>query len=192
MRANRTWGAAVALVSCTLALGWPRPAAATVVVHEEVEDQVRAADAVVLATVARVGTRQVAGGTHTVVRLRVERWLKGRGGRVVTLEEPGGRSAHGLTRVAGAPRYAPGDRVVAMLQRHADGTHRTRGLAAGRYLVLPTLGGDPPVVRDLRDLTMVTWAGGRMRAARGGVERYALRDLLRRIEAVVAYEEAQR
>ncbi|MFW5689361.1 MAG: hypothetical protein ACOC1U_07310 [Spirochaetota bacterium] len=113
----------------------PSSAAATVIAYEDVEEQTRAADAVVLARVEAVANRERADGVRAEVRLEVERWLKGEGPSSIVLLDDGGRGRGVSTFVAGAPRYAVGERAVVMLMRGPHGTYRTRGMAAGRYLV---------------------------------------------------------
>lgn len=163
------WIGAAALCGLVWAASAARATTVEALSLEELSDR---ADLVVQGTVERSGTRVVVRkrGVQvvTVSRLRVSRWLKGSGGDSVLVREHGGKWAGGFTRVDGTPHYAPGEEVVAFLERGPRGHLQTLGMSQGQFVVVPGVGGMPSVVRrDMRGLAVVRWAGGSMQLSPG-------------------------
>ncbi len=174
------------------------PAGATVVQELTLEDMAAGADAIVLARVVRVLERVVltdrGAVPQRIARLRVTRWLKGRGAALVEVRETGGRFGHGGgMAIAGVPRYRAGQEVLLFLERRAGhaSAYRTYAMAQGTFVVRRGVPGVQDVVRrDLRDLGLAAWSQGRFRVRRReGVEEASLHDVLARIERVVRWLE---
>ncbi len=108
------------------------------------------ADAVVLGTVGQVGARAGAAGIVTDAELRVDDVIKGAlaPAEMLTISELGG-SAGGRTMIIdGAPRYTPGQRVLAFLKRADDGHWYTVGMSRGQFALGRNLNGENVFVRD--------------------------------------------
>lgn len=191
MRFTRLEGAA-ALGAAMALLGFCAPAAqATVLVEVPIEDMAADADAIVLATVEEVGVYLVRRGgmleAWTRTTLQVREWLAGEGGATVDVHEPGGEWLNGGTAVAGAPRYAPGERVLVFLWRDPQGRMRTYGMVQGRFVIQPAVRGVPETVsRDFDHVGLVQHARG---AGRPGPARpeppLQLEELLRLVRGVI-------
>ncbi|HEX9982695.1 MAG TPA: hypothetical protein VGF69_05500 [Thermoanaerobaculia bacterium] len=83
---------------------------------------------------------------HTLV---VEQVVKGRlDGSTLTVTELGGFANGKGMLVPGTPAYAKGERVVAFLNRRADGSWFTAGMALGKFRFATALDGTSVVVRD--------------------------------------------
>ena len=87
------------------------PARATTFVGVSERTLARAADAIVIGTVAQIQTVAGADGTiSTLVTLDVEASVKGHAERRLTLKEPGGSIGGRALWIAGAPRFRTGER----------------------------------------------------------------------------------
>ena len=87
------------------------PARATTFVGVSERTLVRAADAIVIGTIAQIETVAGADGTiSTLVTLDVEASVKGHAERRLTLKEPGGSIGGRALWIAGAPRFRTGER----------------------------------------------------------------------------------
>src|SRR2546429_9129242 len=92
------------------------PARATTFVGVSERTLARAADAIVIGTVAQIETVAGADGTiSTLVTLDVEASVKGHAERRLTLKEPGGSIGGRAPSVAGAPRLPAGGRPPPLL-----------------------------------------------------------------------------
>ncbi|MGC4117831.1 MAG: hypothetical protein QM765_25410 [Myxococcales bacterium] len=116
---------------------WPSPARAAVVLPLDVEDLARRADVVVRGTA--VGTRTVRSAdgkqVHTVTTIKVDLSLKGASPFEVEVLSPGGTWGHITQSVSGAPRFAPGERVILFLRAAGPRRFRVEGLSLGKFEV---------------------------------------------------------
>ena len=130
--ARRTLAALSALVAVAAT------ARATTFVGVTDRNLARAADAIVIGTVAEMETVAGRDGTiSTLVTIDVEQTVKGQVERRITLREPGGRIGGRTLWIAGAPRFAPGERQLLFLSAAADGSARTTALGMGQLLLRP-------------------------------------------------------
>src|SRR3989454_4638650 len=114
------------------------PARATTFVGVSERTLARAADAIVIGTVAQIETVAGAGGTiSTLVTLDVEASVKGHAERRLTLKEPGGSIGGRALWIAGAPRFRTGERQLLFLSAAADGTAHTTALGMGQFVLRP-------------------------------------------------------
>jgi hypothetical protein len=98
-----------------------------------------AADTVVLGRVATAPSDRASPGTTLVTRIQldVEQVLKGPAANVVTVVQPGGDAGGVVATVAGAPNFAPGERVLVFLSRRPDGDLRVAHLYQGKFSIEP-------------------------------------------------------
>ena len=114
------------------------PARATTFVGITERMLARAADAIVIGTVARIETVAGADGTiSTLVTLDVEETVKGEVERRLTLKQPGGSIGGRTLWIAGGPRFRTGERQLLFLSAAADGTARTTALGMGQFVLRP-------------------------------------------------------
>src|SRR5438876_11875540 len=114
------------------------PARATTFVGVSERTLARAADAIVIGTVAQIETVAGADGTiSTLVTLDVEASVKGHAERRLTLKEPGGSIGGRALWIAGAPRFRTGERQLLFLSAAADGTAHTTALGMGQFVLRP-------------------------------------------------------
>lgn len=152
------------------------PALATIMVEIPFEEMVVSSQGVVRATVLRSGVQlnisDSGNELTTISTLRVDEWLVGEGGDEILIREIGGETARGGMRIAGTPRYLPGEEVVVFLDRDADGYRRyfrTLGLIQGKFTILRGVPGMPTVVmRDADAVGFATWVRGEMQIEHGG------------------------
>src|SRR3989442_8501304 len=112
------------------------PARATTFVGVSERTLVRAADAIVIGTIAQIETVAGADGTiSTLVTLDVEETMKGHVERRLALREPGGRIGDRTLWIAGAPRFRTGERQLLFLSAAADGTAHTTALGMGQFVL---------------------------------------------------------
>ena len=126
------------LVIAGVLLGLARIADATTIVGMNERTLARAADAIVIGTIADLET--VAGGDgaiNTLVTIDVERAVKGRVGARVTLKQPGGLIGERGLWIAGSPRFVRGERQMLFLSAARDGTARTTALGLGQFTLAP-------------------------------------------------------
>ncbi len=144
------------LVIASVLLGLARIADATTIVGMNERALARAADAIVIGTVADLET--VAGGDgaiDTLVTIDVERAVKGRVGTRVTLKQAGGQIGERGLWIAGSPRFVRGERQMLFLSAARDGTARTTALGLGQFMLTPhprtteTMAERRPTVRTL-------------------------------------------
>ncbi|HET9225825.1 MAG TPA: matrixin family metalloprotease [Thermoanaerobaculia bacterium] len=146
-----------------------------------VTDEALVADAPVIA-VARIegsGFGEENARPFTGYQIRIERVLKGpmASGLQVTVRVPGGVRSDGMAlKVWGAPRFAPGERVLLFLSPRLDGTyeivhlmlgafHEIRGLAVRNLSEARAVGPrSPEPVRDFD--RFVRWVAARARGMR--------------------------
>src|SRR6059036_4384036 len=89
------------------------PARATTFVGVSERTLARAADAIVIGTIAQIETVAGADGTiSTLVTLDVEETMKGHVERRLALRVPGGRIDDRTLWIAGAPRFRTGERQL--------------------------------------------------------------------------------
>ncbi|MFW6051315.1 MAG: hypothetical protein ACODAU_09085 [Myxococcota bacterium] len=156
MRPGRSLHAPGALAAVILLGAVVMPARATVMVEVPIEEMARQADGIVHGRVTRTGTRMVVRDgsldPHTLVWIRVDRWLAGSGGGEVVVRELGGVGEVTALGRDGAPRYEAGEEVVAFLEPHAGGM-RTLAMAQGKFTVVRGRPDEPARVRrDLRGI----------------------------------------
>ena len=152
------------------------PALATIMVEVPIEEMVANCQGVVRATVVHSGVqmniREDGYEPTTITTLRVDEWLVGEGENRIRLREIGGETARGGMRIAGTPRYQPGEEVIVVLDRDADGHReyfRTYALVQGKFTVLRGVPGMPAVVmRDADAVGFATWVRGEMSIQEGG------------------------
>jgi len=127
------------LLLLAAALGTSGAALGTTVRRMALQELVRAADRIVVGTVARVEEgRDPAGAPCTFVTLWVSQTLKGSAPRELTIKQFGsaGPGAAGA-KIPGLPRYREGEEVVLFLHResHAGFTSPV-GLYQGKYRIV--------------------------------------------------------
>src|SRR5256886_6554248 len=102
------------------------PARATTFVGVSERTLARAADAIVIGTIAQIQTVAGADGTiSTLVTLDVEASVKGHAERRLTLKEPGGSIGGRALWIAGAPRLPTGERQLLFLSPALAGAAHT-------------------------------------------------------------------
>src|SRR5437773_1648333 len=110
------------------------PARATTFVGVSERTLVRAADAIVIGTIAQIETVAGADGTiSTLVTLDVEETMKGHVERRLALKEPGGRIGGRTLWIAGAPRFRTGERQLLFLSAAGAGPAGTTALGMGQF-----------------------------------------------------------
>lgn len=123
------------IVTLTVALGaLAHTAGATVFVDMTEQKLTRMANAIVIGTVQAVDS--VAGGNgaiDTYVTVQIEQSVKGHRGGQVVLRQPGGQVGDRLLWLAGAPRFAAGDRQLLFLSARRDGSVHTTALGLGQF-----------------------------------------------------------
>ena len=89
------------------------------------------------------------GRIETIYQIAVDQQLKGTVGETtIEVVEPGGHSGRAWLVVPGAPRYAPGERYVVVLDRRSDRRWTTSGLTLGRFHFEPASNGADLLVRQ--------------------------------------------
>ena len=109
------------------------PLTATTLVLASDGRMVDRSDLVAIGRVTRADAVESARGVWTLSEIAVEQTLKGTHRGAITVSEPGGRTDSRLTVVFGAPRYAPGERVLVFLVLDESGTYRTTDMIAGKF-----------------------------------------------------------
>ena len=113
-------------------------ASATTFVNVDERMLTRAADAIVIGTVASIETIGKADGRiATLVTVDVESEYKGRVGSRVTLRQTGGSLDGRRLWVAGSPQFRVGERQLLFLSRRADGSAQTTALGMGQFTLRP-------------------------------------------------------
>src|SRR5204863_8470735 len=108
-------------------------AQATTFVGVDERSLTRAADAIVVATVAGIETvGDHDGRIRTLITLDVERAYKGDVGRRLTIAEDGGRLGGRVMWIAGSPRFRVGERQLLFLCARRDGPARTTAPGLGQ------------------------------------------------------------
>jgi hypothetical protein len=126
------------LVIASALLGLARIADATTIVGMNERALARAADAIVIGTVAELETVASAeGAINTLITIDVERAVKGDVGTRVTLKQPGGQIGERGLWIAGSPAFARGERQMLFLSAARDGTARTTALGLGQFTLAP-------------------------------------------------------
>ncbi|MYD86723.1 MAG: matrixin family metalloprotease, partial [Acidobacteria bacterium] len=110
------------------------PAASLYVVPTD-EAMVRRSQVIVYGEVLTVAPGPASAGRVTDALFRVEEVLKGSvAGGLIVVRQPGGLGPDGtVTRIAGLPMFAAGDRALLFLEPGADGAYRTVELALGMF-----------------------------------------------------------
>src|SRR3954447_1304955 len=116
---------------CCLLSGHAR--AATFVVAPD-STMIVVSKAIVVATAGESHARWAPGGwIETVTTMHAEEVIKGRVGETFEVVELGG-TIDGITYlVAGAPRYAPGERVLLMLETNDRGDWAAKNMIVGKF-----------------------------------------------------------
>jgi hypothetical protein len=112
---------------------------------------VRASRAIAIATAGESRVRRAPEGwLETVTSLRVDEAVKGpiSAGATIEVTELGGTLGELAYVVPGAPRYAPGERVLLFLETNARGEWTAKNMAVGKF----SFAGDL-LLRDARELT---------------------------------------
>lgn len=167
-RTTRPWWPLVVGLVVSIVAG--RDASATTFVLMDEGELAARSVAVVTGTVQLVhaAADEETGGVNSYVYIEPDGVLAGAvpDGTVV-LRETGGRVADREEFVYGTPEYVQGERVLAFLSRHADGSLRTTAMAMGKYRLdsstgshlraSRTFGSGVTVLRRLqRDVTVET------------------------------------
>ena len=182
--------AALAL-SLAIALS-PALASATVMVELPLEALTHQSDAIVVATVissrAQLVIDPVRGSeVHTFSELRVLESLAGPRVDRIVVEEIGGTLQGETLHIEGTPHYAIGGEVVAFLERRADGSFRTTGMAQGRFEIRRGVAGAPDsVAQDLDGIAFARWQGGTMTVGHPADRRVELQAFLATVRALIA------
>lgn len=115
-----------------------RAADATTIVGMTERALARAADAIVVGTIADIeSVASPDGAIATLVTVDVERAVKGRVAGRVTLKQPGGRVGDRGFWIAGSPTFRRGERQLLFLSAAGDGTARTTALGLGQFTLSP-------------------------------------------------------
>jgi hypothetical protein len=181
------WAAAAAIaVACV-----PGVAQGDTVVDLSLEEMAAHADAVVLGTVGRVEAAWDATETriYTTVEVQVASYIAGSGPRLVTIRQVGGRVGDVELYVSGQPRFAPGERVVAFLERDeaSDGSFVVMCMAAGLYRVaVDDVSGEQVLTRNVEGLARVPGPGRTTLIRARSIRPLTLGELLERTRAAVA------
>lgn len=157
MRATRTTPAWIVAAACLGALSVP--ARGAVVVAMDFDQLAIEAHRVVLGEVAGISARWSADKTiiETVVEVRVDVEVSaGSGGPTARIVQPGGRIGEVGLAVPGMPEFRQGERTLLFLHvtgKDPDGatTYSVVGLAQGKFVVLPRLGGGYDVRQQYPD-----------------------------------------
>ena len=139
------------LILLALVIVAPAALATTFIVPTD-EEMVARADAIVIAH-AEGHWVDTSRNLETVYELRVERTLKGnfRAEDLVRLVSPGGELADRGVYVAGAPRFANGERALLFLTLD-HGRWSTTDLTLGKFKFATSTAGERVLVRDLEDV----------------------------------------
>jgi hypothetical protein len=101
------------------------------------------------------------GAIETWVTLRVEESLKGAGTRSrIAVSLPGGTWGDRVTRVFGAPRFEPGERVVVFAALTKRRTLTVTGLFQGKFRIEETGAGEEEAAQDAGTGAKVAGGGG--------------------------------
>jgi hypothetical protein len=124
------------------------PADCTILIRQDLRDLVRGAEIVVR---ARVIANQAAWDAErrfiwTWTSLDVVETWKGTASGRIAIREPGGEVGSVGMRVAGTPKYAPGEDVVVFLYRDPQGALRTLGWTQGRFALALDVAGSGALV----------------------------------------------
>jgi hypothetical protein len=146
----------LALAAVGIALGAAAPVLgrAATFAATTVEHVARTSDAVVRGTVASAVARPTRDGRIvTEVEIAVASAWKGAPGRMIRVVVPGGTLPDVAMHVDGAPRFTPGEEVVAFVNRRGPAWH-VNGRALGKFRVsgdeaLPSVDGHALLPRPL-------------------------------------------
>lgn len=107
---------------------------ATTLIEMEFQDLVQQADRIATGTVTDLQGVWDDSGTfiHTLVTLRIDRYLQGDGPATLTLRTPGGQIGDQAVLAQGAPSFTIGERVLAFLTTWEDGAPKVLGYAQGK------------------------------------------------------------
>ena len=105
---------------------------ATYIVPED-RELIPAARAIVSGTVTATQVRRGV-RIETVTEVAVEEWIKGTGGRAISIVLPGGQLGHERLTVPGVPSFDAGDRVLLFLTRNGQGDWTTLSFALGAFV----------------------------------------------------------
>src|SRR5262245_58552531 len=164
-------------MALTLLAAAALPARATTFVAMSERNLARAADAVVVGTIADLET--VAGrdgAISTLVTVRVESSYKGDVGAEIVLKQPGGDLDDRGLVIPGSPVFVTGERNLLFLSAARDGTAHTTALGLGQFRLGRGGAGDDVAERAVSEPVI---GGGRVR-------RLKLGRLLRTIAKAVA------
>jgi PKD repeat protein len=139
----------IVIIAAVLIVLIGAPLTATTLVLASDGRMVDRSDLVVIGRVTGAEAVESTRGVWTLSEIAVEQTLKGTPGNAITISEPGGSTGSRLTVVFGAPRYAPGERVLVFLVRDESGTYRTMDMIAGKFTEGTTEDGRGLWVREL-------------------------------------------
>src|SRR5258708_29745008 len=123
-------------------------ATATTIVMPTDAQLVAKSPVIVDGTVVRSQAVDRNGGIWTETTIAVDHALKGDVTGEITVREIGGALGDRLTKVYGAPEYAPGERVLAFLTPSRRGDYQTTDLFVGKFSEQRTAAGDRLWYRD--------------------------------------------
>ena len=106
---------------------------ATYVVPED-RELVPAARAIVSGSVSATHVRRGVRRIETVTEIAVEEWIKGSGGRSVSIVLPGGQLGKQRLTVPGVPVFEEGQRVLLFLTRNGRGEWTTLSFGLGAFV----------------------------------------------------------
>lgn len=108
-------------------------ATATTIVMPSDDQLIAKSPVIVKATVVRSGPVDRPNGIWTETVLSVDQALKGDVSGQLTVRERGGQIGDRITKIFGAPDYAPGEHVLAFLIATPRGDYQTMDLFAGKF-----------------------------------------------------------
>lgn len=124
---------------------------ATTIVMPDDDQLVTKSPLIVIGTVVQSQPVERDGAIWTETTLNVEKALKGNDPGLLVIREVGGILGDRITRVYGAPVYAPGERVMVFLTPTPRGDYQTVDLFVGKFSEARTLSGEKLWVRNAVD-----------------------------------------
>jgi hypothetical protein len=138
------WFLSLSLIAATLS--------ATSFVVPRDRDLVGRADAIVVGTAVESHAQFTKeGGIETVTAIAVDEAVKGNVAATIFVTEPGGNVGNIATVIAGAPRFAPGEKVLLFLKKTARDRWSVADLAVGKFSFTDDLA-EPLLLRDADDI----------------------------------------
>jgi len=161
-------------------------AQAAIVLRVDVNDLTDTATVVVRGEVLDVHSKWNEDETtiHTLVTLRVDRVLKGKAGKEITITCAGGRVGEKRIPVSGVPTFVKGERAVVFLWKNGRGEFIPLGMNQGKFRIeKDAKTGSETARNSLEGLALVGAPDGRgeRRRVKRTADSYGLSDLEKRV-----------